>query len=146
MIIAGSDHAGFRLKERLKTYLLGRGKEVLDLGVHSEESANYAPVAQAVCRKVLEEPGQHVGLLVCGSGNGMAMAANRFPGIRAALCASVELARLARAHNDANVLVLAGRFLPPEDAGDIVDMFLATPFEGGRHETRIVEIDSGCGA
>ena len=140
MIIMGSDHAAFELKNHLKLHLEKMGKQVEDVGVFNSETADYPPIARAVAEKVLAIPGAR-GILACGSGIGMSISANRLPQIRAALCGNVEMARLARAHNDANILVLAGRFMSREDALEAMVVFIETPFEGGRHARRGAAID-----
>ena len=134
-----SDHAGFEYKSKLIPYLEKMGYEVEDFGTHSTESMDYPDVAHPLAIAV-ESGKVDCGIAMCGTGNGMAMTLNKHQGIRAALCWTVELARLARAHNDANVLVLPARFIEPSDALAIVDMFLSTPFEGGRHARRIAKI------
>jgi ribose 5-phosphate isomerase B len=140
-IAIGSDHAGYRYKEELKNLLAGLGHEVVDFGTDSEESTDYPlfvrPAAEAVASGECER-----GIVLGGSGNGEAMAANRVPGIRCALCWSVETARLARQHNDANMVSLGQRLVSLETAFEIVRTWLATPFEGGRHVRRIEQIDS----
>ncbi len=142
-IIIGADHAGFPLKEGLKGYLAERGWEVLDAGTYSGEAVDYPdfarPVAESVSSGKVEK-----GILVCGSGVGMSITANRFPGVRGALCSDEETARLSRMHNDSNVLILAGRRTDLDGARKIVAAWLETGFEGGRHERRlgkIVEIE-----
>ena len=140
-IAIGSDHAGFHYKERLRELLASGGHEVTDFGTFSEEAADYPlfirPVAEAVAR------GEHDrGIVLGGSGNGEAMAANRVRGVRCSLCWNEESARLARAHNDANVLSLGERMVPWETVVAIVRMWLETPFEGGRHARRIALIDA----
>jgi ribose 5-phosphate isomerase B len=138
-IIIGADHAGYPLKEALKPFLLQRGLDVTDAGTHSGEPVDYpdfgARVGEAVSTGVFAR-----GILICGSGVGMAIVANRFPGVRAALCLDEETARLSRMHNNANVLVLAGRKTDPEAAMGILRVWLATPFEGGRHQNRLDKI------
>ena len=139
-IAVGSDHAGYRLKENLKEYLQSQNHQVTDYGTFSEESVDYPdfgyPVAQAVSK------GQHDrGVLVCGTGQGMAMVANRVKGVRGALCFDGEAARLSRRHNDANVLVLSGWSVPPKEAEQILKIWLSTEFEGGRHLRRIEKLD-----
>ncbi|HVR29369.1 MAG TPA: ribose 5-phosphate isomerase B, partial [Thermoanaerobaculia bacterium] len=133
--------AGFQYKERLRELLARDGHEVQDFGTHSEDSVDYPlfirPVAEAVARGELER-----GIVLGGSGNGEAMAANRVRGVRCSLCWNEESARLARAHNDANVLSLGQRLLPWETAVAIVRIWLSTPFEGGRHARRIVLLDA----
>lgn len=138
-IVIGSDHAGYTLKEFLKNTLESEGHDVVDKGTDSEESVDYPPIIHAVCHDVLEHGG--VGIVLGGSGNGEAMAANKVAGIRCALVYSDETATLARAHNDANVMSLGGRLTTEEDAKRFVDIFLETPFDGGRHERRIAELE-----
>jgi len=139
-IVVAADHAGFPLKEELKKRLSEAGYEVADLGTHSSESTDYPDFGHLAVRKILEEDSQR-GILFCGTGAGMAIAANRHKGIRAVVCFTEEIARLARAHNDANVLCLAARFVDVEAAWQITQTFLATEFEGGRHMRRIEKID-----
>ncbi|MFZ2961240.1 MAG: ribose 5-phosphate isomerase B [Candidatus Ozemobacteraceae bacterium] len=139
-IIAGSDHAGLALKKRLLERIRELGHETLDLGTDTTESCDFADYAHAVARRVVEEPGS-LGLLTCGSGIGMSIAANRHPGVRAALCHTALEARLTRQHNDANILVLGSRILGEEAAIDTLEAFLATPFSGGRHVNRIRKIE-----
>jgi ribose 5-phosphate isomerase B len=137
----GSDHAGFRYKELLKTHLESLGHEVRDFGTHSTEPVDYPlfirPVAESVARGECER-----GIVLGGSGNGEAIVANRIAGIRCALCWNVETARLARAHNNANVLSIGERTITPEEAVAITNTWLATPFDGGRHQRRIDLIDA----
>ena len=138
-IAIGGDHAGFQLKEIIKNKLEAEGYLVEDFGPFSDRSVDYPdfvhPVAEAIERKEFD-----YGVLICGSGNGVAMTANKHRGIRAALCWNEMLAKLARAHNDANVLCLAGRFMDDELAKEIVDIFLNTEFDRGRHVNRIRKI------
>lgn len=134
-----SDHAGYQLKEIVKGYLESMDVEVVDFGTNSEESCDYADFAHP-CGAAVEAGEVYPAIAMCGSGNGIAMTLNHHPGVRAALCWDVELAELARAHNDANVLVMPARFIAPEKALAIVDAFLKTDFEGGRHERRIAKI------
>jgi ribose 5-phosphate isomerase B len=138
-IAIGADHAGFALKEYLKTWLEKAGHTLHDFGTHSSESADYPdfahPVALAVENKEFD-----LGLLVCGSGNGVAMSANKHQGIRAAICWNEDLAALAREHNDANILCLPARFVSQEEAERILDRFLNSSFEGGRHARRVNKI------
>ena len=140
-IALASDHAGFAYKERLKSLLTDRGQEPVDFGTHSEESVDYPlfirPAAEAVAAGECER-----GIVLGGSGNGEAMAANRVRGVRCALCWSRESAELARRHNDANVISIGERLLPWELVVEIVDVWLATPFEGGRHARRIAQLDA----
>jgi ribose 5-phosphate isomerase B len=139
-IAIGSDHAGYRYKELLKTYLTGLGHEVRDFGTHSADSVDYPvfirPVAEAVARGEFER-----GIVLGGSGNGEAIVANRVRGVRCGLAWNVEAARLTRAHNDANVLSLGERMIPEDQLPAILDAFLSTPFDGGRHQKRIDQID-----
>lgn len=140
-IAIGSDHAGFELKEILEEWLRVAGHEVTDLGCHSPERADYPSAAQAVARAVTGLEAER-GVLVCGSGIGVSIAANRIPGIRAALVSEPLSARLSRAHNDANVVCLGSRLVGLEMACEILRVFLETPFEGGRHQTRLEMIDT----
>ena len=140
-IAIGSDHAGFIYKERIRDFLEKCGHSVTDFGTHSEELVDYPlfirPVAEAVARAEFER-----GVVLGGSGNGEAIVANRIKTIRCALCWNVESARLARQHNDANIISLGQRMLEIENALEIVRVWLDTPFEGGRHQHRIELIDS----
>ncbi len=145
-IALGSDHAGYPLKERIKEFLLGRGHEVLDFGTTSEESTHYPLFAREVSLAVQRGEADR-GILVCGTGIGMAITANKFKGVRAALCLNEYMARMSRLHNDANVLCLGDRVLGEELALSIVEVWLSTPFEGGRHQKRIeliADIESTC--
>lgn len=139
-IAIGSDHAGYQYKERIKAFLSAAGHEVVDFGTHTTESCDYPlfirPAAQAVARGECER-----GIVLGGSGNGEAMAANRIRGVRCALCWNSETARLAREHNNANMISIGERMIPVETAQEIVDVWLKTPFEGGRHERRIKMLD-----
>ncbi len=138
-IAIGCDHAGFELKETLKTYLVEKGFELMDKGTYSLDSVDYPDFAHAV--SIAIEKGQvGLGILICGSGNGISMAANKHAGIRAALCWKSEIASLARLHNNANILSLPARFISVEEAEEIVDTFLSTDFEGGRHANRVNKI------
>jgi ribose 5-phosphate isomerase B len=138
-IIIAADHAGFSLKEALKPYLTEMGLIVTDAGTDSDRAVDYpdpgGKAAEAVSTGLFPR-----GILICGSGVGMSIVANRFPGVRAALCLDEETARLSRMHNDANILVLAGRKTDPETALQIVRVWLTTPFEGGRHQRRLDKI------
>lgn len=139
-IAIGSDHAGFRYKEAIRQHLLAAGYEVIDKGTFSEESCDYPlfirPVAEAVARGEVER-----GIVLGGSGNGEAIVANRVHGVRCALCWNIESARLGRQHNDANVISLGERMIDQATALAIVDTWLSTPFDGGRHARRIAMID-----
>lgn len=138
-IIIGADHAGFPLKEAIKPLLGGLGIEVTDAGTDCDRSVDYPDFAACVAKAVATGAFPR-GILICGSGVGMAIVANRFPGVRAALCLDEETARLSRMHNDANILVLAGRKTEPAQAEGIVRVWLTTPFEGGRHQARLDKI------
>jgi ribose 5-phosphate isomerase B len=140
IIPIGADHAGFELKERLKKHLISKGFQVEDKGTFSEERADYPDFGHAVAKSVSEKQGV-LGLLMCGSGNGIAMSANKHKGIRAALCWNAEIASLARQHNDANILVLPARYISEDEAIKCVDVFLNEEFEGGRHLNRVQKID-----
>jgi len=140
-IAIGSDHAGFRYKEMLKAHLLSQGHDVRDFGTFSTDPVDYPvfirPVALAVSCGEFER-----GIVLGGSGNGEAIAANRVPGVRCSLCWNIESARLARAHNDANVLSLGERMLTESEAIAVLETWMTTPFEGGRHLERIRLIDA----
>jgi ribose 5-phosphate isomerase B len=138
-IALGADHAGYELKEALKGWLINHGFHVLDLGTHSTESVDYPDYAALVAESVADQKVER-GLLVCGTGIGMAMAANKVPGVRAALCGDLYTARMSREHNDANVLVLAGRLMGADMAADILHAWLETNFAGGRHARRLEKI------
>lgn len=139
LIAIGGDHAGYDLKSTLRVYLLEKGYEVDDLGAFSEESVDYPDFAHPVARAV-ESGKAHFGILICGSANGVAITANKHEKIRAAIAWKKEIAELARQHNDANVLCLPARFITVEEAKEMVDVFLETPFEGGRHQRRVDKI------
>lgn len=135
----GADHAGFQLKETIIKHLTAQGKQPEDFGCYSEESIDYPDYAHPVASKVEANIGI-VGILICGSGNGINMTANKHQGIRSALCWKEEIAKLARQHNDANILVLPARFIDENEALKIVDVFFNTKFEGNRHQKRIDKI------
>ena len=135
-IYLGADSAGFDLKEILKSHIEDAGHEVVDVGTDSAVSCHYPIFAAAVARGVQRDKGA-LGILVCGTGIGMSMAANKFDGIRAAVCGDTFSARMTRMHNDANVLCIGARVIGQGLAKDIVDLFLTTDFEGGRHATRV---------
>lgn len=139
-ILLAADHAGYALKSELADHLTQLGYRPMDLGTDSQESVDYPDFARRVAEAMLEGRGTR-GVLVCGAGIGMAMAANRYPGVRAANCLTEEMAALAREHNDANVLCLGGRLLGPAEAKKILWTFLDTPFGGGRHQRRVEKID-----
>jgi ribose 5-phosphate isomerase B len=139
LIVLAADHAGRPLKTALASVLAARGYRVLDLGADGEEAVDYPDFAGALARQI-ERGAAECGVLICGSGIGMSIAANRHRQLRAALCRDAESARLARLHNDANVLVLGGRTTAVEDATACLDAFLTTPFEGGRHARRVAKL------
>lgn len=138
-IALASDHAGYAEKERLKTVLTDLGVEFDDLGTASEASVDYPDFARKVAEQVAQGEVEQ-GVLVCGSGTGMAITANKVPGVRAAVCWSEEIARLARQHNDANVLAIGARTTPVDDIPKIVRAWFSTEFEGGRHAARVAKI------
>ena len=139
LIPIGSDHAGFELKTKIIQHLEAKGFTLEDKGCYSEDSIDYADYAHPVASLVESTTGMK-GILLCGSGNGINMTANKHQGVRSALCWSPEIAKLAREHNDANILTLPARFLTEEVALEIVDIFFSTAFEGGRHQKRIEKI------
>ena len=138
-IAIGGDHAGFEYKKMLTQFLEERGYEVKDFGPFSDASVDYPdhvhPLAKAINNKEIES-----GILICGSGNGVAMTANKYPHVRAALCWLPELAKLSREHNDANILCIPARFVNEKTAEEMVGLFLDTKFEGGRHQARVDKI------
>jgi len=138
-IAIGADHAGFTYKEQIKNFLIAKGFSVEDVGTHSPDSVDYPDFAHPVAQAV-EDKQADWGILICGSGNGVAITANKHQGIRAALCWNVELAKLARQHNDANVLCLPARFVSVEEVLQMVETFANTSFEGGRHSNRVAKI------
>lgn len=135
----GSDHAGYRLKEELKTFLQTEGHEVLDVGTDSEETVDYPGFCAAAARAVIDGRADRA-IVLGGSGQGEQLAANKVSGTRAALCNDLHLAQLSRRHNDANVLAMGGRIVATELAKEIVKLWLATPFDGGRHAKRLEQI------
>lgn len=134
-----SDHAGYKVKEELMHWLISKGYNVVDFGTNNEESTDYADYGHKLADAV-ESRNVDIGISVCGSGNGINMTVNKHQGIRAALCWNKEISRLARAHNDANICTLPGRFVSVNEALEIVETFLNTSFEGGRHQRRINKI------
>jgi len=138
-VAIGCDHAGFQYKEQIKQALVRQGWKVADKGTHSEDSTDYPDYAHQVAEMV-EQQQAAAGILICGSGNGVCMTANKHRDIRAALCWNEELAMLARQHNNANVLCIPSRFINISLAENMVDLFLKTGFEGGRHERRVAKI------
>ena len=139
-IALAADHGGFQLKEKVKDHLLKKGIEVLDLGTDNETSVDYPNFGRACGEAVMRGDAER-GVAFCGTGIGISIAANKVKGIRCALCTSVFMAEMASKHNNANMLALGGRILEPELAFDIVDMWLATEFEGGRHKNRTDMLD-----
>ena len=135
----GSDHAGYRLKEELKTFLQTEGHEVLDVGTDSEETVDYPDFRAAAARALIDGRVDRA-IVLGGSGQGEQLAANKVRGTRAALCNDLHLAQLSRRHNDANVLAMGGRIVATELAKEIVKLWLATPFDGGRHARRLEQI------
>ena len=135
-VVIGSDHAAFPLKEKIKALLVEKGIEVEDVGTLGEESVDYPDFAIKAASMVSEKKFER-GILLCGTGLGMSMAANRFKNVRAALCTDIFSATMSRRHNDANMLVLGGRITGVDLALEIVNVWLATPFDGGRHQKRI---------
>lgn len=131
-----SDHAGYPLKETVKEWLTAKGYEYSDYGTHSTDSCNYPDFGHALASAV-ENGDCCAGIAICGTGNGINMTVNHHKGIRGALCWQPEIAKLAREHNDANILVMPGRFIEENVAKECVEAFLDTPFEGGRHQKRI---------
>ncbi|WP_306811199.1 ribose 5-phosphate isomerase B [Irregularibacter muris] len=135
-IAIGSDHGGFQLKERIKEHLQSKEYEVEDFGTHSTQSVDYTDFAEKVTEAIIQ--GQcEKGILICGTGLGISIAANKVPGIRAALVGDCFSAKMSRLHNNANILALGGRVTGPDLAVEIVNIWLDTPFEGGRHERRV---------
>lgn len=139
MLVVASDHAGFVLKEKIKKFLVEKGFIVEDLGTHSKERCDYPKFAYALARKISSRQMKR-GILICKSGIGDSIVANRLSGVRAALCYSVKAARLSREHNDSNVLVLGGAFVNTETAKKITSVWLKTEFHGGRHQRRLNQI------
>ncbi|MBM3184693.1 MAG: ribose 5-phosphate isomerase B [Bacteroidetes bacterium] len=139
VIPIGADHAGFSLKGKIVHFLESKGYNVQDFGCFSKESIDYPDFAHPVAEMVEQNSGM-LGILICGSGNGINMTANKHKGIRSALCWNKEITELARQHNDANIIALPARFISEQEAIEIVDTFLGTAFEGGRHQRRIDKI------
>ena len=135
-LVLASDHAGYDLKENIKTYLESNNFNIKDLGPFNEDSVDYPDYGNMLGKFILENKNS-IGIAICGSGLGISIALNRMLGIRAALCSNEEIAKLSRNHNDANVLVLAGRFMNLKKSSSIIDIFLKESFEGGRHERRV---------
>ena len=135
-LVLASDHAGYDLKENIKTYLESNNYNIKDLGPFNENSVDYPDYGNILGKFILKNKNS-IGIAICGSGIGISIALNRMLGIRAALCSNEEIAKLSRNHNDANVLVLAGRFMNLKKSSSIIDIFLKESFEGGRHERRV---------
>lgn len=142
-IALGADHGGFQLKEQVKEHLIGKGYEILDLGCNSTDSVDYPEYGRAVGEAVVEKKADY-GIVICGTGIGISIAANKVKGVRAALCTNTTMARLTREHNDANVLAFGARIVGDVLALEMVDIFLNTDFEGERHEKRVNKIEVGC--
>lgn len=140
-IAIASDHGGFQLKEFIKEHLLERNLEITDLGTDSENSVDY-PLYGKLCGEAVASGEADLGIVVCGTGIGISIAANKVRGIRCGLCTSVEMARLTKQHNNANILALGGRTTEPALAAQIVDTWLDTEFEGGRHQRRVDMLDN----
>jgi ribose 5-phosphate isomerase B len=139
IIPIGADHAGFNLKEKVIKYLTDKGFEIKDFGCYSEDSIDYPDFGHPVASMVEENIGMK-GILICGSGNGINMTANKHQGVRSALCWNKEIAELARLHNNANIIALPARFISDLEAIEMIDVFFNTEFEGGRHQLRVDKI------
>ena len=139
LIPIGSDHAGFELKQAVIDHLMAKGYSTKDFGCYSDDSIDYPDFGHPVASMVEENDGM-LGILICGSGNGINMTANKHQGVRSALCWKREIAELARLHNDANIIALPARFISETEAIEMIDLFLATDFEGGRHGRRVEKI------
>jgi len=139
-IVIGCDHAAYELKEEVKAKLIAEGHELIDVGTDSNESVDYPIYGHAVGRTVAEGKAER-GIAICGSGIGISIACNKVPGIRAALCTSVEMAEMCRRHNNANVICMGARMISKELAFEMVDTWMTTEFEGGKHERRINMLD-----
>ena len=138
-VILASDHAGFRLKEEIKKFLIKKRKKILDLGTKNTNSVDYPDYAHLLSKKMKRNKNQ-LGILVCGSGTGMSMAANKHKNIRAALCYNIKSAKLSRSHNNANVMTIGSRLIKKKVALQCVNAFLKTDFDGGRHTRRVKKI------
>jgi len=138
-VVLASDHAGFKLKEEIKIFLIKKGKKILDLGTKNTISVDYPDYAHRLS-KIIKRDRNQLGILVCGSGTGMSMAANKHKNIRAALCYNIKSTRLSRSHNNANIMTLGSRLIKKKVALQCVNTFLKTNFEGGRHNRRIKKI------
>jgi ribose 5-phosphate isomerase B len=144
-LVIASDHAGFRLKESLKLFIRQEWPdwELKDLGTYSEESTDY-PLYAGPAARIVSEGSADMGIVICGSGNGVSITANKHKGVRCVLAWKAEIARLGRAHNNANMLALPARFISEEEAKEILFAFMNTAFEGGRHARRVEQIEGGC--
>lgn len=140
-ILIGCDHAGYEVKESIKVFLKSKNYKVNDYGTNSSSSVDYPDFVHPLAKEMKDKP-ETQGILICGSGNGVAMTANKYAYIRAALCWNKELAELARLHNDANILCIPARFVSQETIIQMVDAFLTTSFEGGRHAIRVNKISN----
>ncbi len=140
-IIIGSDHAGYPMKEKVTAHLRERGVQVEDIGTHSEEAVDYTDFGKNVARKVSDGSFDR-GILICGTGLGMSMVANRFRGVRAALANDLFSAIMSRRHNDSNIMAMGGRLIGDTLAFQLVDTWLETPFDGGRHQRRLEKMDT----
>ena len=138
-ICIGSDHAGFKLKEAIKDFLINRNISIIDLGPMNDNSVDYTDYAKKLSHRVKSKKSD-IGILVCGSGTGMAMSANKIKGIRAAVCYNLKSTRLSRQHNDANIISIGSRLTKKNTAFKLVSVFLKTKFEGGRHQRRVKKI------
>ena len=141
LIVIGSDHGGYKMKEFLKKKLIEMNYKLKDYGTNSEDSVDYPDIIHPLA-KAINDGKYKVGIIICGSGNGAQITANKYSNVRAALCWSEEQAKLARMHNDANIISLPGRFVNDETALKMVDLFLNTEFEGGRHKKRVEKISN----
>ena len=139
-IVIGNDHAGVEVKEKIRDHLEKKGHQVINKGYDGEESVDYPDFIHPVSKEVKEKKAE-IGVIVCGSGNGAAMTANKHKGVRAAICWSEEIAALAKHHNNANIISIPSRFLNEKEIIKIIDVFIEAEFEGGRHERRVKKID-----
>ena len=140
-IVIGNDHAGVGVKEKIRDHLEKKGHQVINKGYDGEESVDYPDFIHPVSKEVKEKKAE-IGVIVCGSGNGAAMTANKHKGVRAAICWSEEIAALAKHHNNANIISIPSRFLNEKEIIKIIDVFIEAEFEGGRHERRVKKIDT----
>ena len=140
-IVIGNDHAGVEVKEKIRDHLEKKGHQVINKGYDGEESVDYPDFIHPVSKEVKEKKAE-IGVIICGSGNGAAMTANKHKGVRAAICWSEEIAALAKHHNNANIISIPSRFLNEKEIIKIIDVFIEAEFEGGRHERRVKKIDT----